>query len=275
MQPEDRKEFNVMMVTAMAVYERQITGALADLYFAALGPYTLQQVSDGFARHLQDPVDGKFSPKPADIIRQIQGVTHDDRRPGKDIAWSMAMRSLDDLETVVLTDEILAAREMAMPLLEIRDKVAARLAFVEAYEKQVDMARRSGKPINVFVSLGDDKARRAPAVEEAVRSGLLTQEQASPHLLRIGQETQPISDEGAAIAGLLAGPAGKPTTSEERQRKLDEVRSQIGIGARGVQAEKSMAEALERRADTERRKRAVKEQIQGKNVFYPSDKGPE
>ncbi|MNP11257.1 hypothetical protein D3C76_1034340 [compost metagenome] len=166
----------------------------------------------------------------------------------------------------MVTEEILAALEMARPLLEIRDKVAARLAFVEAYGKQVDMARRAGRPINVIVSLGDDKGRRAQAVEEGLRTGLLTQEQAAPHLVRIGQETQPISDEGSAIAGLLAAPAAKPTTSEERQRKLQEVRKQIGIGARGVQAEKSMAEALERRADTERRKQAVEDQIQGKTA---------
>lgn len=265
MQPEDRKEFNALLITAMAVYERQITSALGDLYFAALGQYTLQQVREGMARHLQDPADGKFSPKPADVIRQIQGaVAASDRRPGKDIAWSIALRSLDDAETVVTTEEILAALEMARPLLAIRDKVAARQAFIEAYEKQVDMARRMGRPISVIVSLGDDKGRRAHAVEEGLRAGLLTQEQASPHLVRIGQETQPISEEGSAIAGLLAGPAGKPTSNEERQRKLQEVRRQIGIGARGVQAEKSMAEALERRADTERRKQAVADKIQGK-----------
>lgn len=271
MQTDDKPEFITLLVSAMAIYDKQITKPVADLFFAALGPYSLPQVREGLSNHLQDPVDGKFSPKPADVIRQIQNAAGGDGRPGKDLAWSIAMRSLDDMETVVLTDEILAAREMAMPLLEIRDKVAARLAFVEAYEKQVDMARRAGKPINVIVSLGDDKARRAPAVEDAIRTGLLTQEQASPHLVRIGQETQPISDEGAAIAGLLAGPAGKPTTNEERQRKLQEVRSRIGIGARGVQAEKSMAEALERRADTERRKREVEEQIQRKTGNSSTD----
>ncbi len=256
MQPEDRKEFNALLVTAMAVYERQITTSLADLYFAALGPYSLDQVRDGMARHLQDPADGKFSPKPADVIRQIQGVTADDRRPGKDQAWSIALCSLDDNDTVIVTPEILAARDVAKPLLDLRDKVAARMAFVEVYEKLVAQARREGRPIDVIVSLGDDKARRQFAIEDGLRAGLLTQEQARPHLLRIEQETQRISAEGSVIAGLIAGPAGAtPEELRERNReRLQGIRNLVGPGARQLQAEKSMADALEKRADTQRRK---------------------
>ena len=276
MQPEDRKEFNAMLVTAMAVYERQITGALADLFFAALGQYSMDQVRDGMARHLQDPADGKFSPKPADVIRQIQGAKAADGRPGKDSAWSIALSSLDDNETVVTTPEILAALESAKPLLAIRDKVAARMAFIEVYERLVSQARREGRPIDVIISLGDDKARRQIAIEDCLRSGMLTQEQARPHLLRIEQENQPASPEGSAIAGLIAGPAGsKPMDNEERKRRLAEVRSQIGIGARGVQAEKSMAEALAQRADTDRRKQEILDKIQGKTSNSPDDNANE
>lgn len=272
MRHEDRKEFNTLLITAMAVYERQITSALGDLFFAALHAYTLDQVRAGMARHLQDPVSGKYSPKPADVIGQIQSVSANDGRPGKDQAWSIALRSLDENDTVVITPEILAALDAARPLLEIRDKVAARMAFVEVYEKTVSGARRDGKPVQVLVSLGSDKVLRQIAIEDGLRSGLLTHEQAAPHLLRIEHETQPVSADGLMIAGLLAGPAANPTTSEERQRRLDEVRSHIGIGARGVQAEKSMADALERRADTERRKQGVFDQIQGKNVNSSADK---
>ena len=269
MQAEDRKEFNTLLVTAMAVYERQITGALADLFFAALGPYSIDQVRDGMARHLQDPADGKFSPKPADVIRQIQGAKAADGRPGKDSAWSIALCSLDDDETVVTTPEILAALESAKPLLAIRDKVAARLAFVEVYERLVTQARREGRPIDVIVSLGDDKARRQIAIEDGMRSGMLTRDQAQPHLLRIEQETQQASAEGSAIAGLLSGPAGsKPMSKEDRQRRLDEVRSQIGKGARVLLAEKSMAEALGRKADTDRRKAEVLAKIEGKTPSH-------
>lgn len=255
MRPEDRREFNTLLVTAMAVYERQITAALGDLFFAALGQYSMDQVRDAMARHLQDPVDGKFSPKPADLIRHIEGVKAADGRPGKDQAWSIALCSLDDNETVLLTPEILAALDTARPLLEMRDKVAARMAFVEVYEKLVARARGEGRPVQVTVSLGDDKGRRQLAIEDGLRRGMLTQAQAQPHLVRIAHETQPITADGSAIAGLLAAPEGsKPLTNEERQMRLQEVRSQIGNGARVLLAEKTMAEAMARKADTDRRK---------------------
>lgn len=256
MQREDQKEFSALLVTAMAVYERQITASIADLYFAALAPYSLEQVREGLSRHLQDPEAGKFSPKPADVIRQIVEARANDGRPGKDQAWSIALCSLDDNDTVIVTPEILAARDVAKPLLDLRDKVAARMAFVEVYEKLVAQARREGRPIDVIVSLGDDKARRQFAIEDGLRAGLLTQEQAKPHLLRIEQETQRISAEGSVIAGLIAGPAGA-TEEEIRERnreRLKGIRNLVGPGARNIQAEKSMAEALEQRADTQRRK---------------------
>lgn len=264
MQPEDRREFNTLLVTAMAVYERQITGALADLYFAALGPYTLQQVRDGMAGHLQDPADGKFSPKPADVIRQIQNGLANDGRLGKDEAWSIALRSLNESDTVLLTEEILTALTAAYPLLELRDKVSARLAFVEAYERQIAMARRGqGSAAKWIVSLGDDKSGRAHAIDEGIRSGRLTHEQAEPHLVRIGQETQRISAEGSAIAGLLAGPAGAtPEQLRERWRGVRELITDRG----DVLAEKSHRKAMSLRRDTERRKQAVQDQIQGKRA---------
>lgn len=271
MQPEDRKEFNTLLITAMAVYERQITAALGDLFFAALGQYTMDQVREGIARHLQDPVDGKFSPKPADVIRQIQNVLATDGRPGKDEAWSIALKSLDELDTVLVTEEILAALAVAQPLLQMRDKVAARLAFVEAYDRQLAMARRGmGKAVKWIVSLGDDKGRRVHAVEEGLRQGRLTQDQAEPHLLRIGQETQRISAEGSAIVGLLAGPAGATTEQlRERWRGVRELITDRG----DVLAEKSHRKAMSLRRDTERRKQAVEDRIQGKraSVIIPDE----
>ncbi len=253
MRIEDRHEFNTLLITAMAVYERQITAALGDLFFAALGAYSLDQVRDGIARYLQDPADGKFSPKPADVIRQIQNVRSHDGRPGKDEAWSIALCSLDETDTVLLTEEILTALAVAQPLLDMRDKVAARMAFIEVYERQVSMVRRGPwQSAKWIISLGTDKGRRIHAVEEGVRLGRLTQAQADPHLERIGQETQRISAEGSAIAGLLVGPAG--ATTEQLREKWNDIRKLVGPGPREAQARKSYSDALERRADTQRRK---------------------
>lgn len=264
MRTEDKTEFTTLLVSAMAIYDKQITKPVADLFFAALGAYSMDQVRDGLSRHLQDPADGKFSPKPADVIRQIQSVAASDGRPGKDEAWSIALRSLNESDTVLVTEEILTALTAAYPLLQLRDKVAARLAFVEAYERQIAMVRRGqGSAAKWIVSLGDDKSRRAQAIDDGIRSGRLTNEQAEPHLVRIGQETQRISAEGSAIAGLLAGPAGAtPEQLRERWRGVRELITDRG----DVLAEKSHRKAMSLRRDTERRKQAVEDQIQVKRA---------
>lgn len=256
MRAEDKGEFSVMLIDAMAVYERQVTRGVADMYFNALAMYSLDQVRDGLSKHMQDSEDGKFSPKPADIIRQIAGSKADDGRPGRDEAWSIALCSQDESDTVLITEEILAALSVAQPLLEIRDKVAARLAFVEAYEKQLAQARRAAKPVNWIVSLGDDKGRRAHALQEGVRLGRLTQDQAEPHLLRIAQETQPVAKEGLAIAGLLAGPAPKePLSQEELRERWKQVRG-IVAGAQDRSDEEKHARARAAHQDMQDRRKA-------------------
>jgi hypothetical protein len=258
---EDKGEFTAMLVSAMAIYERQVTKGVVDLFFNALGPYSLDQVRYGMSKHLQDSEDGKFSPKPADIIRQIAGSKADDGRPGKDEAWSIALCSQDESDTVLITEEILAALSVAQPLLEIRDKVAARLAFCEAYEKQLGMARRSAKPVHWIVSLGDDKGRRAHALQEGVRLGRLTQIQAEPHLLRIAQETQPVAREGLAIAGLLAGPAPKePLSPEVLRQRWQDLRKTVS-GAQDRRDEEKHAQARERHDDMQERKKAHQKAI--------------
>lgn len=269
MRTEDQTEFTTMLVTAMAVYNHKITAQIAEVYFSALGLYSLARVRAALNLHMQDQAAGKFYPKPADIIAQIVGQASNDGRPGKDQAWSIALCSLDDNETVLLTPEILAALDTARPLLDMRDKVAARMAFVEVYEKLVARARGEGRPVQVTISLGDDKARRQIAIEDGLRRGMLTQDQAQPHLVRIAQETQPITSEGSAITGLLAGPVGM--SNEERQRRLHEVRKQIGKGARGVQAEKSHAEAVADRQETDRRKTEAFNKIDELNAGMASE----
>lgn len=272
MRPEDRKEFNNLLITAMAVYERQITSALGDLFFAALGVYSIDQVREGVARHIQDPVEGKFSPKPADIIRQINNVISNDGRPGKDEAWSIALSSQDEQDTVLITEEILAALAVAQPLLDMRDKVAARLAFVEAYERQVALSRRgTGKPAKWIVSLGDDKNRRAHAVQEGLRSGRLTLDQGESHLARIGQENQPIAPDASVIAGLLAGPKTKePLTPEQLRERWQQVRTLV-TDRGDVLAEKSMGRAMARKADTDRRKAEALNKIDELNAGMASE----
>lgn len=226
MRTEDKADFTKLLAATMAVYERQITSGFVDIFFSALGQYPLEVVREALNRHLQDPEGGRFAPKPADLIRQVVTAKASDGRPGRDEAWAIAQKSLDEDETVVTSEEILEAMSIARPLLqELNDKVAARMAFVEAYDRIVGVKRASGEKFEWFVSLGANKERRAPAIKAAQVAGLLPGPKTAA-LIEMHTEA-PITAGGLAIAGLLGGPAGavKP---EDLRSKWQNLRKQIG-----------------------------------------------
>lgn len=145
------------------------------LFFNAMRGYDLAIVSAAFTAHVRDPVRGKFAPTPADLIAQIDaGVP--DGRPGADEAW--AMMPMGEEQTVVWTSEMAEAFGICAPLVKAGDKVGARMAFREAYERIVALAKREGKLPKWEVSLGSDVQLRKQALTKAVEQGRLTAEAA-------------------------------------------------------------------------------------------------
>lgn len=223
MRIEDKSEFGKLLAASMSIYERQITTSVVDLFFAAMGQYSLEVVREALSRHLQDPEGGRFAPKPADLIRQIVSAKASDGRPGREEAWSIAQRAMDESETVLVSEEILSALSVARPLLEVRDKVAARLAFVEYYDRLVGDKRASGVPFEWLVSLGEDKNRRAQVIQQAKVAGLLPP--AKAQALLENHREDGISNDGLAVLALLDG--GSKRDPEEMRRKWQELKKGI------------------------------------------------
>lgn len=229
MQTEDKAEFTKLLAASMAIYERQITTSVVDLFFAAMGQYSLEVVREALSRHLQDPEGGRFAPKPADLVRQIVSAKAADGRPGREEAWSIAQRANDESETLMVTEEILGALSVAKTLLDARDKVAARMAFVECYDRLVSEARGQGKPFVWRLSLGEDKSKRANAIQLAQVCGQIGRDEASK-LLALHTEEKVTAD-GLAIAGLLAGP--KPKDPDELRKRWQDIRKGISTAKQG------------------------------------------
>lgn len=145
----------------------------AAMWFRALKQYPLDAVRAGFDAHVKDPQRGRYVPKPADVIAQIEGTAASDGRPGPEEAWAIALRARDEADTVIWTQEIAEALGIARPILDLRDEVGARMAFKEAYTRLVEEARRQRMPVNWQVSLGYDPKRRDEAVRAAVEAGRL------------------------------------------------------------------------------------------------------
>lgn len=83
MRDDDRGDFAALMTDAMAFYRQHVSDFALDVWWQACQPFSMEQVSTAMTAHAMDPDRGQFAPKPADIVRVLQG-THQDRSL---VAW--------------------------------------------------------------------------------------------------------------------------------------------------------------------------------------------
>lgn len=193
----------------------------AALWFRALAAHDLATVRAAFDRHVADPQRGRFVPVPADILAQIAGAADDDGRPGPEEAWAIALDAADEAETVVWTDDIAQAWNIARPVFGIGDEVGARMAFREAYTRLVAAARSRGERAQWSPSLGFDGDRRRAAIEAAVSAGRLP----AAELAALPAPTS---------AGLaLPAPAERSPVAEQARKTLRELADRMRSRAEG------------------------------------------
>lgn len=139
--------------------------AAARIFAADLARYPEQQVLAALDRCRRE-VKSKLTP--SDVISRL-----DDGRPTPDEAW--AMIPTDERQSIVWTEEMAQAWGIAH---ELEDRIAARMAFLAAYRRLVQQARDHAIAVKWAPSLGHDPLGRQQALDEAVRQGRLTLEQA-------------------------------------------------------------------------------------------------
>lgn len=86
MRHSDKAEFQKLLTDVMAFYRQDVTTFALSVWWQACESFGLEQVRKAMTGHAMDPERGHFAPKPADIVRQLQG-THGDRAL---MAWSKA-----------------------------------------------------------------------------------------------------------------------------------------------------------------------------------------
>lgn len=109
MTERERPAFSKLMVLTFNTYQRRVDEEIIDLYFNLLADYPLVEVTIAVKNHLSDiGKDGSFFPKPADLLRQIQG--------GKGTqalaAWDTALQGVREVGaygTVTFTDRLILA----------------------------------------------------------------------------------------------------------------------------------------------------------------------
>lgn len=245
MREQDYGEFVALLDAAYDLIgsgqNKTISPQAKALFFKALGQYSIEQFRVGLNGHCMDKQRGRFTPKPADIIEQIEGATGGDGRPSDDEAWAIALTSQDEADTVIWTTEIAEAYGIAQTVMATGDKVGARMAFKDAYSRLVTSARQSGHKVNWVASLGWDKTRQAEVLKKAVTAGLLPAPMATVLLPNYSQDPQEATE----------CPEGLKRVKEE-MAKLVEKREQ-----RAAEWEREKQEARDAEAE---RKRVLAEQ---------------
>lgn len=160
------KLIEALVVTA-EVIGTELSRSAAIVMLSDLKAYPEPQVLDALTRCRRE-CRGRLTL--ADIIGRI-----DDGRPGADEAWAMWPR--DEQTTAVITTETMEAMQHAQRLLD-EDRVAARMAFKDAYTKLVQRNRDARVPVEWQVSLGYDAASRADALIQAAKLGRIPVEHA-------------------------------------------------------------------------------------------------
>ena len=159
----DKQIIEALAVTA-ELTGTQLTPAAARVMAQDLAPYPKNQILGALLKCRRE-LTGRLT-----IAAIMQRLA--DGRPSPEEAW--AGLPLNEDVSVSWTVEMQQAWGVAMPLLENRDKVGARLAFVDCYKRLVSEARERGEPVKWQISLGHDPNARQAALDEAVRLGRLS-----------------------------------------------------------------------------------------------------
>lgn len=166
MNEANRKELYQLLKLAYAGYGK---GAPDPETFNAfvhfLRPFPLTSIKVALKEHCDR---SEFVPTAVALARRCKEM---DGRPTADEAWAIALKSVNESETVVWTSEIAQAMFACKSILDTGDNIGARMSFKDTYNRLVDDARAQLIPVKWEVSLGTDAQRREVAIHNAQRVG--------------------------------------------------------------------------------------------------------
>lgn len=192
----DKKAVLQMVSASLAAYGKKLPdpGPLLEAWWNELKVFPEPVIAMAFAAYKGE--NSEFAPNPAAIANRCKAM---DGRPGAEEAWAMIPFRGDT--SAVWTDEMAAAWGVVAPLLQEGDRVAARMAFKEAYVRMVQTARDNGVPVRWTLTQGSDRAGRQAALIEAVRNRrmsvnaavqLLPADDAQGLLMSLGVKNHPL-----------------------------------------------------------------------------------
>ena len=102
----DRKRFQALISDVHSFYGKDFSVFSGSVWWEAMKPFDLKAVGDAINRHCVNPDSGQFMPKPADVVKMLQGSTQDSAL----VAWSKldrAVREVGPYRSVVFEDALI------------------------------------------------------------------------------------------------------------------------------------------------------------------------
>lgn len=77
MQANDKPDFKNLITDVMAFYRQDVSPFALSVWWQACQKFELEQVRKALTGHAMDAERGQFPPKPADLVRQLEGTATD------------------------------------------------------------------------------------------------------------------------------------------------------------------------------------------------------
>ncbi len=163
----DAEELLEQLYATAEVLGSEIKPAAASLMIRDLRQYQRGEIEQSLAR-CRSELTGRLT-----LAAILERMPSADAYLSANEAWALALSGEDDMDTIVWTEEVAAAMGVARPVLELGDKVGARMAFIGAYDREIAQAKAEGRKPKWTVSLGHSPERRQDAINEAIKKGQL------------------------------------------------------------------------------------------------------
>ncbi len=102
----DRKGFADLLAGVYAMYGKELSPAVLEIWWRALEGFEARVVADAFGRHAMNPDGGQFLPKPADIVKMVSGSSLDSAMQAV-TKLEEAMARVGSMMTVVFDDPLI------------------------------------------------------------------------------------------------------------------------------------------------------------------------
>lgn len=95
MRPEDRAEFARVITGAYDFYGKELSDFALSVWWQSMQQFDLVAVREALGKHCMNPDTGQFLPRPADVVRMMEGSTLDSAV----VAWTKVDRAVQVVGT--------------------------------------------------------------------------------------------------------------------------------------------------------------------------------